>query len=97
MRMLAKIMVDTEAGNEAIKNGTFPKILGKTMDTIKPEAAYFTAEDGKRTAYFFFDLKDVSDIPVIAEPWFTELHAAVSFRPVMIADDVAKGLQKAAG
>jgi hypothetical protein len=40
------------------------------------------------------DVKDPSDIPVIAEPFFTQLDAAVEFTPVMNADDVKKGLEK---
>ncbi len=35
-----------------------------------PEAAYFLAEDGMRTALIFFDLQEPSQIPAVAEPAF---------------------------
>jgi hypothetical protein len=61
---------------------------------MQPEAAYFTADKGSRTAYFFVDLKDQSQIPVFAEPFFQELEASVEFMPVMNADDLKKGLSQ---
>jgi len=40
------------------------------------------------------DLKDSSEIAVIAEPFFSRLNAAVEILPVMNADDLKKGLSK---
>ncbi len=62
---------------------------------MKPEASYFYLEDGKRTGRFFFDLKDVSDMPRIAELFFQNLNAEVDFAPVMNADELQAGLGKA--
>ena len=95
MRVLAKVSVDTPVGNAAIKSGALGKVIESTIAMVKPEAAYFTTDSGRRCAYFVFDLKDVSDIPMIAEPWFHELGAGVEISPVMVAEDVAAGLQKA--
>ena len=94
MRMLVRITMDTAAGNAAIQNGTLDKLIGSTMEMLKPEAAYFYAHNGKRTGSFIFDLKSPSDIPPIAEPWFIGVNAGVEFIPVMNADDVKAGLQK---
>ena len=96
MRTMARVAIDTSVGNDAIKSGALGKVVESTMAAIKPEAAYFTATGGKRCAYFVFDLKDVSDIPMICEPWFQELGAEVELWPVMVPEDVAAGLQKAA-
>ncbi len=41
-----------------------------------------------------FDLKDSSDLPRIAEPFFMGLNATVEFTPVMNADDLKAGLGK---
>jgi hypothetical protein len=95
MRMLLRVQMDVEAGNQAIKNGSFGEILGGVMERIKPEAAYFTAMDGKRTALIFFDLQDPSEIPPIAEPFFMGVGAAVDLLPVMTAEDVQKGIEEA--
>ena len=94
MRTMMKAQLDVDAANQAIKSGTLPKLIESTLARLKPEAAYFLTEDGKRTAYFFFDLKDVSEIPALVEPWFTTVKAAVSLCPVMNADDLRIGLQE---
>jgi hypothetical protein len=96
MRTLVRISLDTEAGNAAIKNGSLDKLIASTLESLKPEAAYFFADNGKRTASFVFDLKSASDIPSIAEPWFMAVNASVQFIPVMNADDVKAGIEKAA-
>ena len=69
--------------------------LGSTIEGIladlKPEAAYFFADDtGQRSGSIVFDMKDASQIPAIAEPWFLEFNAKVSIRPVMTPQDLAK-------
>ena len=42
--------------------------------------------------YFSFDLKQPSDIPSIAEAFFTNLHAAIDVTPAMNIEDVETGL-----
>jgi hypothetical protein len=42
--MMLKILIPTETGNHAIKDGSLHKIFDITMSKIKPEAAYFVAE-----------------------------------------------------
>ena len=93
MRTLLKACLDTTAGNKAIQNGTINKVLGQTVERIHPEASFFATENGKRTAFFVFDLKEVSNIPAIAEPFFIELGAEVTFTPCMNADELQKGIQ----
>ena len=95
MRMMLKIVIPTEAGNHAIKDGSLHKIFQATMSKLKPEAAYFFAEHGQRSAMMFFDMKDASDIAAIAEPLFAGLNARVQLLPVMNADDLKKGLDTA--
>ena len=96
MRMMLKVTIPVEAGNKAIKDGTLPRTMQSTMERLKPEAAYFLAEDGKRTALFFFNLQEVSQIPTIAEPLFMGMNASLTMLPVMNAEDLKKGLAEAA-
>jgi hypothetical protein len=86
--------MDTEAGNAAIKNGTAGPLLERVLGVLEPEAAYFVADNGRRTRYVFFDLAEVSDIPRLVEPLFWELGAEIALTPAMNAQDVAAGLGK---
>ena len=92
MRMMAKIVIPVEAGNDSIRGGELPKIIERTAEKWKPEAMYFTTFDGRRTAYVVFDMPDSSAIPQFAEPFFMGLNANVQFSPVMNGDDLQKGL-----
>lgn len=94
MRTMLRVTIPVEAGNKAIKEGSLNTLLKSALETLKPEAAYFLADKGTRTALIFFDLRDSSQIPVVAEPLFTGLSAAVEFIPVMNADDLTAGLQR---
>jgi hypothetical protein len=89
MRFLFKISFPVEAGNQAAKKDGF-KAIQSILEQQKPEAAYFVAENGKRTAILVMDMKDASDLPRIAEPWFLALNAAIEVTPAMIPADLQK-------
>jgi hypothetical protein len=91
--MMMRILVDTDAGNCAIKDGSMEQIVAESLKRLKPEAAYFYPEDGMRAGLVVFDLKDASELPPLTEPLFQELGAKIWFTPVMSADDLQKGLQ----
>ncbi len=95
MRMMLRITFPTELANSAIKNGSFQQVLEATMNRLKPEASYFTANNGCRCAMLFFDMLDASEIPPIAEPLFTALNVEIELVPVMNADDLKRGLSAA--
>ena len=92
MRTLMRVQIPTDIGNKAIKDGTLSKVVQKTLESVKAEAAYFTTIDGHRTMIAVFDLKAASDMPRIAEPLFMGLNASVDFTPCMNADDLKTGL-----
>ena len=96
MRMMMKISADIEAVNKAVRDGSAQRIMQTSFETLRPEAAYFyPAEDG-RTILLFIDVKEVSDMPSIAEAFFQGLNAKVTFTPVMNAQDFQAGLAKVA-
>jgi hypothetical protein len=88
MRFLVKVSFPVEAGNAAAKNGF--KIIQKILKQQNPEAAYFIADGGQRTGILIIDMKDASDLPRIAEPWFLALNASIEATPAMIAEDLQK-------
>ena len=94
MRTLLKVICEVTASNKAIIDGTLGNIMKSSMDNLKPEASYFLATEGCRSAFIVFDLKDPSDIPSIGEPFFLSMNAKVEFSPVMNAEYMQKGLEK---
>jgi hypothetical protein len=95
MRTLLRAVFPVEASNAAVKSGSLGETLESTIARLKPEAVYFSAHDGKRSATLVFDLKDPSDIPAIVEPLFLELNASVELQPVMNLEELRTGLEKA--
>ena len=94
MRTMLKVSFPVEQSNKAIKDGSLPQLMGKMLKQLKPEAAYFFPDNGRRTGLFVFDLKEPSQIVAVAEPFFEALHAEVYMTPVMNAEDMKAGLGK---
>jgi hypothetical protein len=88
--MLLRVSIPVETGNAAVRAGTLGSTVERILADLKPEAAYFFADDnGNRSGSIVFDMKDASQIPAVAEPWFLAFNAKVSFRPVMNPQDLA--------
>lgn len=92
MRTMVKVSLPIGPANEAVRDGRLQSTIQAFMAEFRPEASYFFAEGGRRTALFVLDLQDASRIPVVAESLFMKLDADVDFRPVMNAEDLQKGL-----
>ena len=88
MRFLVKVNIPVEAGNAAAKAGKLGPTIQSILAEQKPEAAYFTDDNGQRTGFLFLEMQDASQIPAIAEPWFLALNAAIEIHPVMVPDDL---------
>src|ERR1700680_2568250 len=98
MRVMLKASMPVETSNETIRQGNLGKLVKSMLEDLKPEAAYFVAEGGKRTCYIFVNIQDASKIPAIAEPFFLAFNAEVEITPAMNAQDLANagpGIEKA--
>ena len=65
--------------------------MRRILEETKPEAVYFTEQNGQRGAIMIINLADPSQVPNFAEPWFLTFNADVKFQVVMTPE----GLQKA--
>lgn len=90
MRFLLKVSMDVESANTAVINNRLGETIKSILDEQKPEAVYFAAEYGTRTAYVFLDMQDASQIPALAEPWFLAFNASIELYPAMVPEDLMK-------
>ena len=95
MRMLMNITFPHGEFNAAVKNGTASKKIRMILEAARPEATYFTEQNGQRTAVVVINVDEVSKIPAYAEPWFLNFNANVEFRIAMTPEDLEKaGLEQ---
>ena len=90
MRMLLNVRIPHAEFNAAVRDGTAGEKLKRILDDIKPEAVYFTEQNGQRGAILIVDMPDPSSTPSLAEPWFLTFNADVELRIVMSLEDLEK-------
>jgi hypothetical protein len=90
MRFLLKVNIPVESGNAAAKSGKLGATIQSILADLKPEAVYFTDNNGQRAGFIFLEMKDASEIPAIAEPWLLAFNASIELHPVMVPEDLAK-------
>jgi hypothetical protein len=88
MRVLMNVRIPHEEFNAAVKDGSAGSKLNRILESIRPEAVYFTEQDGHRGAVIVVDMPDPSKIPALAEPWFLTFNADVQFRVAMTPEDL---------
>ncbi|MBI4566243.1 MAG: DUF3303 family protein [Planctomycetes bacterium] len=97
MRVILHVSLPVEKFNKAVLDGTAGSKLKAILEETKPEAVYFCAKDGKRGGFIVVNMKEPSEMPKFAEPWFLAFDATVEFLPVMTPEDLAKaGLEEIA-
>jgi hypothetical protein len=97
MRTLMFLQFPIEPFNTLTRNGSAGTKMKAILDDIKPESAYFTAMEGHRGGVLVVDVKNPSDIPALAEPWFLTFNAEVEFRIAMTPEDLGRANLDALG
>jgi hypothetical protein len=82
------VRIPHEPFNSAVRKGTAGQIIKNILLEIKPEAVYFTEQNGTRGAVIIINVNDPSEIPSFAEPWFLNFNADCEFRIVMTPGDL---------
>jgi hypothetical protein len=94
MRMIMHVYLPVDVFNAAVRDGSAGAKMQRILGQQKPEAAYFTEYHGQRSGILVVDLKEASQIPAFAEPWFLQFNAKVEFHPTMTPQDLgAAGLE----
>ena len=88
MRMLLSVEIPHEPFNTLTREGKSGEILGRILEDLKPESAYFTEQDGTRGLICVIDVTKPSDVPKIAEPFFLHFNADCKFRVAMSPQDL---------
>jgi hypothetical protein len=90
MRMIIHVKIPPEEFNAAVRDGSVEKKIERILKETKPEAVYFTEYEGQRGAVMIADVKNASQIPVLAEPWFLLFNADVEFHIAMTPEDLGR-------
>jgi hypothetical protein len=97
MKMLLTVEFPLEPFNSLVRSGKAGPLIGRILDAIQPETVYFGEQDGKRGGFFVVNVKEPSDIPALAEPFFLNFDASCKFRVVMSPQDLQKAGLEALG
>lgn len=95
--MLMHLQFPLEPFNTYVKDGSAGQKIQKILEAIKPEAAYFTEQHGHRGGTLVVNLKDASEVPMFAEPFFLTFNAHVEFRVAMTPEDLGRANLEAHG
>jgi hypothetical protein len=90
MRMLLNVRIPHEPFNGFVRDGTIGEVMARVLEETKPEAAYFTEQDGARGATLVINIDDASQVPAYAEPWFLLFNADCEFRVALVLEDIKK-------
>jgi hypothetical protein len=90
MKMLLNVTLPHQPFNAAVKDGTAGSKLNRILEATRPEAVYFTEQNGHRGAVLVLDLPDASKIPALVEPWMLAFEADIELRPVMTPEDLKR-------
>jgi hypothetical protein len=90
MKVLLNIKMPHQPFNAAVRDGTAGSKLNRILESIKPEAVYFTEQNGHRSAILVVDVPDASKIPALAEPWFLTFEADVELHTALTPDDLMR-------
>ncbi|MES2149357.1 MAG: panthothenate synthetase [Pseudomonadota bacterium] len=88
MKMLLTVEFPVEPFNSLVRAGKAGEMIGQILETIKPEAVYFTEHDGKRGGFLVIDVNAPSEVPKFAEPFFLTFEASCKFRILMSPADL---------
>lgn len=90
MRFLIQTKWPVEPFNTMVRDGSAGTTLKKILEDLKPESVHFIESNGQRGCIMVVDLKDSSEVPKYAEPFFLSFGAKVEFHVAMNPDELGR-------
>ena len=90
MRVMIKITIPVEKGNEVTRAGKMGETINALLAELDTEAVYLTLDQGQRAVYIFMNVQEAWELPVINEPWFLALNASIDIQPVVAPEELVK-------
>jgi hypothetical protein len=85
------IKLPVEPFNSAVRDGSVTPKMQRILEATKPEASYFSEQDGHRGGILVVNVNEPADVPRLAEPWFLTFNAEkVEFRVAMTPEDLGR-------
>ncbi|HKB86863.1 MAG TPA: hypothetical protein VKD08_11870 [Ignavibacteriaceae bacterium] len=95
MKMILTITFPHDPFNAMIKKGTVGNVLNKLMADLKPEAAYFSLNEGRRNIFMVVNVNSGGDYVKYAEPFFLQFNADIKYDIVITPEEIQKsGLEE---
>lgn len=97
VRFFVRAVIPTVAGNIAIIDGKIGAIIEGITKELKPEVAFFRANEagptaGLRSMSMIVSADNASQLAQTIEPLFKPLEAKLEYEPAMFPDDLLKAL-----
>jgi hypothetical protein len=93
--MLLTVEFPHERFNTLVRSGEAGQLLGRIIEEIKPEAVYFTEDNGRRCGVFVINVQHPGEVPRFAEPFFLNFEADCKFRIAMRPEELKEaGLEE---
>jgi hypothetical protein len=92
MRLMLRFTIPVEKGNEAEADGSMSQAIKELIAQLKPEAAYFHLDDGKRAGTIFYEEDNAARLAVANEPFFAKLNASIDIQPAVSLEELMSAL-----
>lgn len=90
MRLLIRARLPVEPFNTYTRQGKVGALMNRILEETKPEAVYFTEDQGEREALLVVEVDTPSGIPALTEPWFLYFNATCEIRIAMSPQDLGE-------
>lgn len=92
MRLMLRFSILVKKGNKAAADGSMSAAIKALLKQVKPEAAFFHLDDGRRAGTIIFEETDQTKMTAINEPLFAKLNATIDIQPVVNLDELMSSI-----